>query len=1159
MTSPEILALVERYDSLNANERAALLDWVRTIPLRYGAWQPFKRLTKTLDKRALNANSEFSTDDVELLAALAARLDVAPIPSAQPRLQPIEIPTQKFSGQSVHWNGLTFEVSGRSSYDWNGWRLTAKQRTSTSADSWQNRFAAVRRALHLPTKGQTIQADAASQAGEILAVWDFDARTYIGRVDNIALSENILRVKGAYASRGEDIFDVDISDPAFPHLVTATPRPETWQYMKRRVRRLLRELSHHQPARYWTIFTALLHESARLQADGALDPARQWALMWALHGNGARWVQKPAGRGAYRLQAGALPWQRTRREESAPEIWSAHLAEMGALASDENVPLQANLVALQVLAAAQQAPPELPFAQALRFLNGDALWLKALATRAIGARWLAGENVAGALAAATILQAGAPLRRQLQPLLETVLQTADAKWRGEFMAQALQTLKFNPRHRRARMAANYLAEFGRDAISDDDLFAHLNLWLDLNEQAASWALERVREAGAKGEPNRLDAIVSLPAVQRERALAAFLERAGESNPTKEQAWQQVSRDDSARNELGWRYLEATGIKPKTLRELWLQLLDGWHNADIFAPAFGTAAAANLFARASWQPQDVTNWFKNYYSAWSKMQPHLSLDFARAVMSFVPENEIAARIFAALPNLKAESAPQIAEAFLDRARNFSPGAPEIRNSILSPGVTWPYTPPASEAIAAAWRFLEASSVTDVVLQEVWQQLFAPDIVKENVAPAIALLRRANLSAEQIEKWLQSSPELAATFAPNFFGALFSLSSGTGKVALAVGATPEQWRAARPLLLQILDDAALRVAFWEGIWEQLRGESSENLPERLLGDREILATFALLNNATMAEMMATNEDAHTALLERWLDAHQSELQRDDVALIAAATCPLPPIRERGLARVRELGLDLPLALRLIESTLPPTMELAQEWFRETENGSEAETERAIALCDSPQAEVRAWGRDFVARRADTLLNAALLEKLSEGGDAQNQAFVAQQLQETDAKFDTAEFDSAVFEKSRPRASRQKCGAKSFGAGSRNADKRDGFTGIGAWPRAARPRMGAATIGAFSTKWRGNRGRGIGVARRVKCAASTCSAFSGHEINNSALQVLAVCLQPEIITKVLCVSLSVAQIHNLMPNHRPHRKTWTRRAKVWVQAIPKKPCVC
>ena len=299
---------------------------------------------------------------------------------------------------------------------------------------------------------------------------------------------------------------------------------------------------------------------------------------------------------------------------------------------------------------------------------------------------------------------------------------------------------------------------------------------------------------------------------------------------------------------------------------------------------------------------------------------------------------------------------------------------------------------------------------------------PRLCKENVAPAIALLRRTNLSAEQIEKWLQNVPELAATFAPNFFGALFSLSSGTGKVALAVGATPEQWRAARPLLLQMLDDAALRVSFWEGIWEQLRGESSENLQERLLSDREILATFTLLNNATMAEMMATNEDAHTPLLERWLDAHQGELTRDDVALIAAATCPLPPIRERGLARVRALGLDLPLALRLIESTLPPAMELAQEWFRETESGSEAETERAIALCDSPQAEVRAWGRDFVARRADTLLNAALLEKLSEGGDAQNQAFVAQQLQETGAKFDTAEFDSAVL-KSRGRARRAK----------------------------------------------------------------------------------------------------------------------------------------
>ena len=125
----------------------------------------------------------------------------------------------------MQWKGLTFEVSGRTSHDWNGWRLTAKQRTSSSADSWQERFAAVRRALHLPVKGQITKASEESKASEILAVWDFDARDYIGRVDNIALSENILRVKGAYASRGKDTFDVDISDPAFPHLVSATPAP----------------------------------------------------------------------------------------------------------------------------------------------------------------------------------------------------------------------------------------------------------------------------------------------------------------------------------------------------------------------------------------------------------------------------------------------------------------------------------------------------------------------------------------------------------------------------------------------------------------------------------------------------------------------------------------------------------------------------------------------------------------------------------------------------------------------------------------------------------------------------------------------------------------------------------------------------------------------
>jgi len=39
-----------------------------------------------------------------------------------------------------------------------------------------------------------------------------------------------------------------------------------------------------------------------------------------------------------------------------------------------------------------------------------------------------------------------------------------------------------------------------------------------------------------------------------------------------------------------------------------------------------------------------------------------------------------------------------------------------------------------------------------------------------------------------------------------------------------------------------------------------------------------------------------------------------------LLAAATHPFGAIRERGLARFREVGLDLPLALRLMEAGLP-----------------------------------------------------------------------------------------------------------------------------------------------------------------------------------------------------------------------------------------------
>lgn len=146
-------------------------------------------------------------------------------------------------------------------------------------------------------------------------------RDYISRVENVTLSDNILRVKVSYGHEGH--FDVDISDPAFPHLANASPRAATWQYMKRRARRLLRELSQNQPERYWAFLMALLHESTRLQPSGTIDPKLQWALMWALHGVGCKSLPDVARIVCKRARCcGSARGARKWRPKSGGRIWT---------------------------------------------------------------------------------------------------------------------------------------------------------------------------------------------------------------------------------------------------------------------------------------------------------------------------------------------------------------------------------------------------------------------------------------------------------------------------------------------------------------------------------------------------------------------------------------------------------------------------------------------------------------------------------------------------------------------------------------------------------------------------------------------------------------------------------------------------------------------
>ena len=146
----------------------------------------------------------------------------------------------------------------------------------------------------------------------------------------------------------------------------------------------------------------------------------------------------------------------------------------------------------------------------------------------------------------------------------------------------------------------------------------------------------------------------------------------------------------------------------------------------------------------------------------------------------------------------------------------------------------------------------------------------------------------------------------------------------------------------------------------------------LCRRLVGDVHVAedcfqATFLALADPSFLE---NADPAVERLLRQWVAARPALFERDGPALLSAATNSLASVREWGLARVRAVGMELPFALRLLESELPGPVALAREYCEAVPAADARAMEIALALCDSPAASVRAYGRDFVTARWETL---------------------------------------------------------------------------------------------------------------------------------------------------------------------------------------------
>jgi hypothetical protein len=314
-------------------------------------------------------------------------------------------------------------------------------------------------------------------------------------------------------------------------------------------------------------------------------------------------------------------------------------------------------------------------------------------------------------------------------------------------------------------------------------------------------------------------------------------------------------------------------------------------------------------------------------------------------------------------------------------------PEVAGLLIHSALLW--------VRARGWELLAGSATADEVVRELWEELL--DVGEDTTAletafespEALALLNRVRIDPDRFMERLQANPILVRLLTPAAFESVVRAVPVDAALRLIAAAPDEQWAGLRAACVSGLHEAGKLGAFWQEALAAVGADATGILRRRLLDDPEMAGSILRVDDP---DLLKVTDPAFGPLLARWAMARPDLFARDSSALLQAATHMLPEIRTWALDRVREGGMSLPFALRLLESELPPSVAVGRTFFEAALPGGEWEMEYALALCDSPKASVRAYGREYVSRRWETLPRADLLARLAENSDPLTQEFVA-----------------------------------------------------------------------------------------------------------------------------------------------------------------------
>ena len=325
-------------------------------------------------------------------------------------------------------------------------------------------------------------------------------------------------------------------------------------------------------------------------------------------------------------------------------------------------------------------------------------------------------------------------------------------------------------------------------------------------------------------------------------------------------------------------------------------------------------------------------------------------------------------------------------------------------------------------ATGWDLIAASKTADTVLTGLWDDLLAAETETDalrtaSASPAaILLFNRLPLNGQRLQSLLETRPFLIGLLPASALQNILFVLPPSSLLRLVRAAPETHWPELRRMIVRALQESAgtnQTASFWQFAWKLIGDTGDPILVARLLDDEVMRLTFLQLDNLLAdPEFLATSNPIYSPILGLWLRAHPDVFLADSSLLLQVATHMLPDIRAFGLERVRQVGMQLPFALRLLESELPPAVETGKTFFDALPAGDSSELAYVLALCDSPKASVRAYGQQVLEARWNSLPQEEVFDRLAENTDPHMEAFLAGKMLRNDIRFThVATFDRQV----------------------------------------------------------------------------------------------------------------------------------------------------